>query len=160
MGDFCGTSHAAAAAGYAVKGFLGTLFVFASLCISDVLHYIKVLGTGVSTGITADTAVDFGIKLHHYLFCGLCFLNVIGSLICGEEGNGCYIHTVLYLLLTGKTGLKGIVALDSVNGGTGTAEAVTAAAASRESVARIFHSSHNGHFARYFILFAEKIYIY
>jgi hypothetical protein len=117
-------------AAYAVKGLFCTFLQFSSLCISNILHDIKTLGTGFGTGITTNTAVDLRIKFHHHLLTRLQIIDIIGSFICREERNACHIHAFLYLRLTGQTGLQLILSLDSVNGCTGTTETVAAATSS------------------------------
>ena len=101
----------------------------------------------------------FGIKLHHNLLVGLDLVDLIGSLISGEEGDGSNVHAFLYLSLASEAGLELVLALDSVNSSASTAETVTAAATSLEGVAGVFHSSHNGEVSGNAVFLTEEIHI-
>ena len=65
VGDACGATRRANAAHHAVKGFLCALFILAALCIGDVLHDLQLLRARLGAGVTANTRVDLGVKLHH-----------------------------------------------------------------------------------------------
>ena len=113
----------------AVEGLVGAFVELSALCIGDVLHNVKSLSTALGAGVAADTAVNFGIKLHHNCLGGGNLFDVVNLLDEGEEGQGCHIHIVLNLGRAGETYLKLAVALYAIDGGAGAAEAVSAAAA-------------------------------
>ena len=116
MGNACGASYRAAAAADAVEAFVGALFKVASLGVGNVLHDVESLRTGLRAGVAADAAVDFGVKLHHHALIRLDFVDIVGSLVRGEERNACHVHALLYLCLAGKAGLQFVLALYSVDG--------------------------------------------
>jgi hypothetical protein len=159
MRNFCRATNRAASAGYAVEGFLCALLKLASLCVCDVLHNVEALGARLGAGVTADARVDLGIKLHHNLLVGLDLIDLISSLISGEEGDRSNVHAFLYLSLASEAGLELILTLNSVNSCTSTAETVAAAATSLEGVACIFHSRHNGKVSGNAVFLTEEIHI-
>ncbi len=63
-----GTSGRAHAAHNAVEGFFCAFFEITALRVCDVLHNVETLRAGLRASVTADTSVDFGIKLHHNRF--------------------------------------------------------------------------------------------
>ena len=56
--------------------------------------------------------------------------DVVESLVCREERDACYIHSFLYLCLTGKTCFQLVFTFDSVDCCAGSAESVSATASS------------------------------
>ena len=121
------------------KDLLGALVEFAPLRVGDVLHHVQLLGAALRAGVAADAGVDFGVQLHHDLLGGLDLFDVVDLLHQREEGQGRHVHIVFYLGLAGQAGLQLPVALDAVDGGAGAAEAVAAAAAAHQLIARVFH---------------------
>ena len=109
--DARGTSDGAAAAAYAVEGLFCALFKLAALCVCNVLHNVQVLRAGLCAGVAADAAVNFRIKLHHDLLVRLDLVDVISTLVCGEERNACNIHALLHLCLAGQAGLQLVLTL-------------------------------------------------
>jgi len=144
MRNTCRATGRTYAAHYAVKGFFSTSLKVTSLCVCNVLHYVKSLSTSLCAGVASDAGVNFGIKLHHYSFAYRYFFNIIHLLYKGEERQSRYVHSLFNLGLTSETSLKLALALDSVYCCTSTAEAVTAAATAYKLIACVFHCAHNG----------------
>ena len=154
--DAGGTSGGANAAHYAVEGFFCAFFEITALSVCDVLHNVETLGASLGTSVTADTSVDFGIKLHHNRFVYGNLVYVVNFFYEGEEGEGCDIHVIFNLGLASEASLQFLVTLDTVNGCASATEAVTASAASDELIAGIFHSRHDRQVFRHLIFLAEK----
>ena len=87
MANLSRTAGSADIAAHAVKGSMGSLFVFTPLSIGDVLHNLEALGTALGAGVAANAAKDFRIQLTHDIVAGLDFINVKGTFIDGEGVN-------------------------------------------------------------------------
>ena len=156
MRDTCGTSGGANAAHDTVEGFFCAFFEIAALSVSDVLHNVEALRASLGTSVATDTSIDFGVELHHDCFVYGNLIDVVNFLDQGEEGQCCDVHIVLNLRLASEACLELFVTLDTVDGCTSAAEAVTASAASDELIAGVFHCRHDRQIFRHLIFFAEK----
>ena len=160
MRDTCGATGRTYAAHNTVEGFFCALFKIASLRVCDILHNVKTLGASLCACVATDTAVNFGIKLHHDLFCCAYIFNIVNLLYKREIREGCDIHFVLNLGLASKTSLELVLTLDTVDRSARAAEAVTATATAHELIACVFHRAHDSEVRRNFIFFAKEIDIY
>ena len=89
----------------------------------DIAHDINTLRACGRTCVTADTGIDFGIKMHDHICRRLYLVELVALLFKREIRDGRDIHHILYTGFAAETVMELPLALYAVYHGTGAAEA-------------------------------------